>query len=169
MGSAIILVYTIVCSPALQAESLGRLFTTPAQRADIDRFKSRYINSQNVDVVIHAQPKTKKSQRGKKGVEMGVIYNGLVKRSNGINTVWVNGQQMDSTQPKRPGHHAKILGGVSSDNSVVVKPVGASRSVRLKPGQKWMPGSSAATKANPSLTIEHTPNHQRIIRTIRHK
>lgn len=160
------LILVVGCSPVLNAETLGRLFTTPAQRAYIDQFKSRYIKGEKIQPVLHSAPNAKKS---KPSVEMPVTYNGLVKRSNGKNVVWVNGVLVDSEQSQKDEHQVKVLGEVSRDNSVVVKPVGTSRLVRLKPGQQWIPGNRVATDPLQSKKRIHKEKSKHIIRLERHK
>jgi len=161
-----ILVFGIGISPILPAESLGRLFTTPSQRAYIDKFKSRYIKGEKIEPVVHTEPKHKKNAAS---VEMPITYNGLVKRSNGKNVVWVNGVLVDSDQAQNKSHQVKVLGNVSRDNSVIVKPQGSSRVVRLKPGQKWIPEIRAVTDPHQSTTIKHKKEIQGIIKIERHK
>ena len=105
----------------------------------------------------------------KKPVEKPVVFNGMVKRSSGRTAVWVNGVLVDSDQSKEERHKAKVFSDVSQDNSVVVKPVGTSRLVRLKPGQKWTPGSHIIIDPHQSITVNQKTSKKRKLKIIRHK
>jgi len=154
----------------LEAESLGRLFTTPSQRASIDKFKANYIKGQKIDTVFFAEPAKKTvKKKVKKPVEKPVVFNGMVKRSSGRTAVWVNGVLVDSDQSKEERRKAKVFSDVSQDNSVVVKPVGTSRLVRLKPGQKWTPGSHIIIDPHQSITVNQKTSKKRKLKIIRHK
>lgn len=78
--AASILLLAAVASPArAQSEPLGRLFFTPEQRTILDRQRR-----------IGIQP-------GVTAAEEGASYtvNGIVKRSSGSQTTWVNGTPLD--------------------------------------------------------------------------
>lgn len=125
MSKYIILLISLSClAPAgsiaayYEESSLGKLFSTPVQRQKIDAFR--------------------------KGKSMGVAreqisptdikVQGIVKRSDGASTVWINGKStLDSN----------YVGGVNvrlnsiSDSSGKVTVGIKDKAVRLKPGQVW--------------------------------
>jgi hypothetical protein len=71
--------------PAAAVDNLGRLFFTPQQRQDLDR--RRQANIQESTVTVNSF----------------VTVNGQVSRSNGKNTIWVNGvPQENSRKPSDP-------------------------------------------------------------------
>jgi hypothetical protein len=68
--------------PAAAAETeLGRLFFTPAQRQDMERKRHAPL----------PPPPAERSGTGAPPQESGLTLNGLVTRSSGRNTAWVNG------------------------------------------------------------------------------
>lgn len=95
------------------ASGLGQLFTSPAQRAQID------------------------ARRAGKGARPAaaarvVRVDGFMRRSDGRSVVWVNGQS--TLEDKRV--QGVSVGGVNErDNQVRLRVKG--RSLRLKPGQSW--------------------------------
>ncbi len=120
------LVSTSSLAAYYEESSLGKLFNTPAQRQKIDAFR--------------------------KGKSMGVAreqisptdikVQGIVKRSDGASTVWVNGKNtLDSSH----------VGGVNvrlnsvSDSSDKVTVGIKNKTVRLKPGQVWSEDSGRIT------------------------
>ena len=68
-----------------RADTLGRLFYTPAERANFDRMRQKGIDDtpQSVEpvAIVTDEPKLELDQ---------VTVNGFVKRSNGKDTTWLN-------------------------------------------------------------------------------
>ena len=101
------LLFAIGAGSAVAADDLGRLFFTPQQRQDLDR--RRQANIQESAVTVNSF----------------VTVNGQVSRSNGKNTVWINGVPQETT--RRP-----------SDPARVTVPGGeGERSINLKIGQSF--------------------------------
>lgn len=113
----------------VHAEGLGRLFTSPAERAMLEKMRQPVIEQEKtqkydpIKIVIHDEPKPAKIPLEKNETkpeettpvveekpiveEKKIVYierpdlpeitvNGLVKRSNGLSTAWVNGISTDS-------------------------------------------------------------------------
>ena len=100
-----------------QAEELGRLFFTPAERAALDaRRKARVPDRPAAAVVI--SPVTR--------------IDGYVKRSQGPSTVWMNGESFLEGSPDAPRIEATTRSG---DGRVSVPLGDNGRRVELKPGQ----------------------------------
>ena len=76
-ATALALIAGLAVMPAASAADLGKLFFTPQQRADLDR--RRQTNA------VEAAPV----------VESSSTVNGLVTRSGGKSTLWVNGVPQD--------------------------------------------------------------------------
>lgn len=76
-AAALVLTTGLAVMPAASAAELGKLFFTPQQRADLDR--RRQTNA------VEAAPV----------VESSSTVNGLVTRSGGKSTLWVNGVPQD--------------------------------------------------------------------------
>jgi hypothetical protein len=87
---------------AAAAENLGRLFFTPQQRQDLDR--RRQANIQESAATANSQ----------------VTVNGQVSRSQGKNTVWINGVPQEST--RRPSDPARVsVPAGEGESSITVK------------------------------------------------
>jgi len=99
---------TALCAPAHAAEDLGRLFFTPEQRAAFD-----------------ARRKSRTPDRPAPVVASTVRLDGYVKRSGGRNTVWVNGESVDSPARLPEGTETRVT--VRADEQ--------GQAVRLKPGE----------------------------------
>lgn len=104
-------------APALQAEeSLGRLFFTPERRAALDR--ARQLNIQEQQQVTQTDV---------------VTVNGIVTRSSGKRTAWVNGVPI--TEKASPG-------------SVRVQPTERPTVVRVTPGEQAPSNVTVGTSVN---------------------
>ena len=116
------LIALALAAPAsLAAEPLGRLFFTPAQRAELDaarREKNRI------------PPAAEPGQRA--ALPERVTYDGMVRRSDGRSTVWINNRAIDD---------GKAAGGlpaasrVRPDGSVRLVIPESGRPIDLKVGQ----------------------------------
>ncbi len=80
MKPALVLGLLLLASPLLPAQETGRLFHTPAERAQLDAEKYR-----------HGQPHSQ-----------APLYQGVVRRSQGPATVWINGVPQDGRPPADP-------------------------------------------------------------------
>ena len=111
-----ILIFSIcACSFAVQAESLGRLFHTPEQRALLDTArKTTPLNAGGEAETVNAPNFTLK---------------GIVTRSDGKRTVWMNNHLEHSVMPK----------GVQERNQTQVQLPGGD--VKLKVGQRIDPAT----------------------------
>lgn len=90
-----------------QAASLGRLFFTPEQRAQLDHAHARSATTENGSSILAA--------------------NGIVQRTGGRRTVWINGTAQDA------GHSDE-----SSPDAVPVFVPQKSRPVKVKVGQQLL-------------------------------
>jgi len=83
-----LLLLALYGATAVGAE-LGRLFFTPAQRATLDNARKQNVRTEigndNPDAASSALPQN-------------IIVNGLVRRSDGKNTVWVNNRPITERQ-----------------------------------------------------------------------
>lgn len=109
---------------AVQARELGRLFTTPAQRAALDQARRDY----------DPQEAAAAKQAAAGPVVREVTVNGLVLRSSGHNAAWLNGEVMLGDRITAEG--VRVETESSGGGSVHIVIPGAAGSVRLRPGQK---------------------------------
>jgi hypothetical protein len=109
--------------PAPAQERLGRLFFTPAQRASLDVARSQRARTALA---------TEKTEQEAAPVPQTITYSGVLRRSDGKTTVWINNQPV---QDRESAGAAAIVGRVRPDGSVTLQVPQSGRSVVLKPGQ----------------------------------
>ena len=114
---------TAVSVPASAQERFGRLFFTPAQRASLDVARSQRAR---------AAVATEKSEQDATPVPQTITYSGVLRRSDGKTTVWINNQPVHD---RESAGAAAIVGRVRPDGSVTLQVPQTGRSVSLKPGQ----------------------------------
>lgn len=126
-----VLVAGIVSSVSAQ-NSIGRLFTSASERASLDQLrKSDIVQDHGVQ-----KPKEKKVEVPHEPV-VDVLLNGVVKRSSGKQTIWINGQQVkDGKGPDK----IRVSSGPNRDNRITVK-IAGKPDVYLKPGQRLNSGT----------------------------
>jgi hypothetical protein len=110
--------------PAPAQERLGRLFFTPAQRASLD-----VARSQRARTALATDEKTDQEATP---VPQTITYSGVLRRSDGKTTVWINNQPVHD---RESAGAAAIVGRVRPDGSVTLQVPQTGRSVILKPGQ----------------------------------
>lgn len=109
-------------APAAEQERLGRLFFTPAQRASLDVARAQRART-TVGTEGDGQEAVPAAQ--------SITYGGLVRRSDGRTTMWLNNQPIHDTAS--PG--AGIVTRVRPDGTITLQAPQSARSVDLKPGQ----------------------------------
>jgi hypothetical protein len=137
--------------PASAAEPLGRLFYTPEQRAtlDIARSKKTRVNLETETAVEKPPPPPEPEI---------VRYGGVVRRSDGKATVWLNNKPINEKEI-RSG--ATVVGSVRPDGSVLVQSQQSGRRVDLKVGQsaELLSGTVEEGYARRGLTSQKPPAH----------
>lgn len=101
------------------AEPLGRLFFTPQQRATLDNARG-----QNIKIEVEVETETP-------NLEI-ISVNGMIKRSDGQSTVWINNQPLNE---KRAPSGIKIISRSADDARVTLQLPPSRRNVDLKVGQ----------------------------------
>jgi hypothetical protein len=110
--------------PAARAEEpIGRLFFTPAQRAQLDTARAQRARTTLATDETADAPATPVAQT--------LTYGGMVRRSDGKSTVWINNRPLHDNEPVA----GTIVGRVRPDGAVTLELPQAGRSVQLKPGQ----------------------------------
>jgi len=113
-------------APAPAAESLGRLFFSPEQRSTLDTLRSKKTR-----VVLETETPNEKPPPAP--TPEVVTYGGIVRRSDGNATVWINNRAIED-KDVRSG--STIVGRVRPDGSVSVQSSQSGRAVDLKVGQR---------------------------------
>lgn len=109
---------------AQQEEPIGRLFFTPAQRSSLDVARSQRARATLSTEATGEQPAPLQEQT--------ITYGGMVRRSDGKSTIWINGRPVTEWEAVRGG---TVVGKVRADGSVSIQAPQAGRRVDLKPGQ----------------------------------
>lgn len=106
------------CSLAMSAEepSLGRLFNTPQRRAQLDELRRRNVPIQRPA----ATP-----------VTQNIRLDGIVRRTNGPTTVWINGEMHQGKLPVQ-----------ALDNAAVRIPLAGGQTRELNVGEQLRIGRS---------------------------
>jgi hypothetical protein len=121
-------VFTGMAGIAVAADEFGRLFFSPAQRAQLDAVRAkrdrRLPMTETADTTESSLPSVPQ------GPDV-VTYNGVVRRSDGKSTVWINGKPMTE---RTQGSDVSVLG-VRRDGAVSVAVPQADRSASLRVGQ----------------------------------
>jgi hypothetical protein len=112
-------------APKPAAEPLGRLFFTPAQRAQLDvARKQRARTALATETTEEASTAAPTPQT--------ITYDGVVQRTDGKSTVWINSRP---THEKEAASGGVIVGRVRADGGVSLQIPQSGRAVELKPGQ----------------------------------
>jgi len=118
-GAALAVLVLLAPMPSHAAETLGRLFFTPEQRAQLDTLRIRKV--------VSAQTKDEPPPEF-------VTYNGIIRRTDGKTTVWVNNKALSETELR---DQPAIGGRISRDGQILlgVSQTGAAGQLQLKVGQ----------------------------------
>lgn len=117
--------------PAAGAQTLGRLFTTPEQRAELDEIRNDPDYGKEEAPRVSVAPK-----QGATGPAVDTVtINGIVLRSSGQNYSWINGDSIRGGDATREGIRVETRQLSSGGTVRLVLPSGLD-TVQLKPGQK---------------------------------
>jgi hypothetical protein len=122
-------------SAAESRPGLGRLFTTPAERAEIDSARRR-------------PPPAASSQGAASGASpsaASVTVNGLISRSDGRRVVWINGAKVDDGGVTAAG--VRVLFDRATAAGVPLLLPGRPLPIVLKPGQTYATHNGAQRDA----------------------
>jgi hypothetical protein len=110
--------------PASSAQPIGRLFFTPAERAQLDNARAQKRAPQPTSAAqpVDTRPETQV-----------ITYNGIVRRSDGKSILWLNNRPADE---KEALSGLAITGRVRPDGAVTLQVPGSGSSVDLKVGQR---------------------------------
>ena len=124
----------ILPGAALAADDLGRLFTTPGERAQLDA--ARHAEPVELRPVIMPQAQSAKPDEA----EAVLTVRGLVKRDAGRSTAWVNDGNTYEGDLDSP-YRTVDKSGIAADQVTLKLPDGQS-SVKMKVGQTFDPASA---------------------------
>ena len=139
---SLILVFTLLSQLAISAEPIGRLFTSPAQRSNLDylrQTKKKLIAPVVIEApsdVVEAAPIV---------LPEAVNLQGYVKRNDGKQgTVWVNDEALQENS-----HNKEVaVGSLRNDSKrVPLKLSGNGKRLNLKAGQVYDPETNRVREA----------------------
>lgn len=113
----------LIAAEASAAEPLGRLFFTPAQRASLD-----VARSQKTRVTVA----TEKTEEEPAPVPEVITYEGMVRRSDGKSTVWINNRALDD---REAASGTPVVKQVRPDGGITLQVPQSGQRVELKVGQ----------------------------------
>ncbi|HSR02280.1 MAG TPA: hypothetical protein VLM20_05740 [Methylophilaceae bacterium] len=126
-------------------EPLGRLFSTPAEREQLDRLREQQKN-QSVETVVEAKVIESKPVKFPDAINM----QGYVKRSDGKDgTVWINGEAL---QENSGNQDVQVGNFIKNSNAIPIRIPSNGKRLSLKAGQKYDPTNNSVYKS-PSYSI----------------
>jgi hypothetical protein len=141
----LILVCLITSATTNAADNIGRLFTTPAERANLNymRQTSRLQSQEQADGMEKAAPPVIPSE---------ISMQGYVKRSDGKKgTVWINNQPMQ----ENTSNSEVTVGKMHGDNNQVPLTLPANgKNLSLKAGQVYKPETDSVTEVSAHSSSE---------------
>ena len=149
------LICALVCAPALTgfaaavpAQGLGRLFSTPEQRVELNRARDRYDPTRQ-EVIIKQGKVVAPEVEAPPPPLPELMVNGLIRRSDGRSSAWVNGTQLRSGEATADG----IV--LESDGQSVkfVLPSGSNTSA-IKPGQMLDPNRGEVRELYKYMSVD---------------
>ncbi len=109
-----------------EAQRLGRLFSTPEERALLDELRRERK-------IVAPDPQVTEIVPDTPTVEQ-VTINGVVLRSGGTNSAWINGRQVDAGARTREG--VRVDTSPADGGRVKITLPSGAETIDLKPGQK---------------------------------
>lgn len=129
-GLAVVLVALGLSAAQTQAQSLGRLFTTPEQRSALDEIR---VQAQFEEPAPEPEPAPRAAvtTEAKEPVVSKLTINGIVRRSGGRTSVWVNGDEIERGSRTREG----VAVDAARADLVRLRLPSGTQSIALRPGQ----------------------------------
>ena len=109
-----------------QADSLGRLFTTPQERASLDSKSGIKFSNRTTD---------------SDAVSRRIIFNGTLISSTGKHSFWVNGTKHENSNPQQPGIH------LTRSRQIRMSTASGVANTPIKPGQVLNPDNGRITES----------------------
>ena len=131
MHKYLILLIFFTFTETQAGDNLGRLFLTPEQRAQLDLVRVRRDQRQP----LAAEPEPAIAAAPAPQGPSAVTYSGVVRRSDGKSTVWINGKPVDERSHLNTVRGINVLG-MRSDGTVSLAIPQSARTVSMKVGQQ---------------------------------
>lgn len=118
-----LLLLALTCGSALADAQLGRLFFTPAERKALEDARRRNVRAELEAEEAASRPKAPRPR--------SVTVQGVVRRSDGESTVWINGKPVEGSTAD--GLKVRVTAG--QGGAVIVHEPRKGQTLRLKVGQ----------------------------------
>lgn len=144
----VVLMASSVSAPQLHAQRLGRLFTTPEQRSALDEIRTQ---AQFDQPELEPEPEPEMSslvtvtEQPRGPTISNLTINGVVRRSGGRTTVWVNGHEVDRGDVTREG--VLVESATRRSEAVRLRLPSGTQTIALRPGQRIDIGTGTVLEA----------------------
>ena len=128
-----------IAAPSFAAQPLGKLFFTPAERAQLDQMR----NQKQPPPVAKAQEPAPAAAPPQAQI---LTYGGVVRRSDGKAVLWLNNKPVEESEAFSS---LPVTGRVRSDGGMTVRVPETGRTVDLKVGQSVELGSGTVAERPP--------------------
>lgn len=135
----------LLAAPAVDAQLLGRLFLTPEERQALD--KERYAPTPPAEAETPVPRDEPREAAPPLPPRHALRMEGLVVRSDGRNTAWVDGAAV--TRPGSTAEGITVDPGSAQGGEVRISLPGVAAPVALKPGQQFDPATARVTEFRP--------------------
>ena len=134
-------IITVFCQLALAAEPIGRLFTSPAERSNLDYLRQ----TRKITAPVKVESPVEAAEPAPIVLPDAVNLQGYVKRNDGKHgTIWVN----DKALQENSGNKDVQVGRLSENsNRVPIKLTGNGKHLNLKAGQVYDPENNRVREA----------------------
>jgi hypothetical protein len=142
-GKALSVVVMTLCwfSVSKAEDSLGRLFFTPDQRAALEELRYQKPVVVKIPEIIFEEEPVVETEKPNIG---NIEVNGLVYRSNGKSTAWVN--RVNSYDGNLSNEYLQIdAGNIKPDDVEIVMPINDTK-INLKAGESFDPEAGEVKK-----------------------
>lgn len=113
------------------SQTVQRLFSTPAARAELDRLRFQLASGIVVEDAPEVEPVVELPMANDDDVDVVYALGGTMRRADGSYTVWINNTAYD--QDSLPAHIELLR--PFSQGQLLIRDTGSGDSFRVKPGQ----------------------------------
>jgi len=137
----LVIIFILLSQSVMAAESIGRLFTSPAERSNLDYLRQ----TRKVNAPLKIETATEAVEAAPIALPDAVNLQGYVKRNDGKQgTVWVNNQAMQENSSNKDVQVGKLS---EDSNRVPIKLPANGKRLNLKAGQVYDPESNQVHEA----------------------
>ena len=137
----LVIIFILFSQSVMAAESIGRLFTSPAERSNLDYLRQ----TRKVNMPLKIETATEAVEAAPIVLPDAVNLQGYVKRNDGKQgTVWVNNQAMQENSGNKDVQVGKLP---EASNRVPIKLSANGKRLNLKAGQVYDPESNQVHEA----------------------